>query len=41
MRATGERIGSISYETHLGQESGRVRLYYTTTSSVLKVLQNR
>jgi hypothetical protein len=29
--ATGKRIGSISYEAHLGQESGRVRLYYTTT----------
>jgi hypothetical protein len=28
---TGERISSISYETHLGQESGRVRLHYTTT----------
>jgi hypothetical protein len=28
---TGERIGSISYETHLGHESGRVRLHYTTT----------
>jgi hypothetical protein len=28
---TGERIGSISYETHLSQESGRVRLKYTTT----------
>ena len=28
---TGERIGSISYEAHLGQESGRVRLKYTTT----------
>ena len=28
---TGEQIGSISYEAHLGQESGRVRLKYTTT----------
>jgi hypothetical protein len=28
---TGERIGSIGYEAHLGQESGRVRLKYTTT----------
>jgi hypothetical protein len=28
---TGERVGSISYEAHLGQESGRVRLKYTTT----------
>jgi hypothetical protein len=28
---TGERIGSISYEAHLRQESGRVRLRYTTT----------
>jgi hypothetical protein len=28
---TGERIGSISYEAHLRQESGRVRLKYTTT----------
>ena len=28
---TGERVGSIGYEAHLGQESGRVRLYYTTT----------
>lgn len=28
---TGERIGSISYQAHLGQESGRVRLMYTTT----------
>jgi hypothetical protein len=29
--STGERIGSIGYEAHLGQESGRVRLKYTTT----------
>jgi Mrr N-terminal domain len=29
--ATGERVGSIGYEAHLGQESGRVRLYYMTT----------
>jgi hypothetical protein len=28
---TGERVGSIRYEAHLGQESGRVRLRYTTT----------
>jgi hypothetical protein len=28
---TGERIGSISYEANLGQDSGRVRLKYTTT----------
>jgi len=28
---TGERVGSIGYEAHLGLESGRVRLYYTTT----------
>ena len=28
---TGERVGSISYEAHLGQKSGRVRLKYTTT----------
>ncbi len=28
---TGERVGSIGYEAHLGQESGRVRLHYTTT----------
>ena len=28
---TGERVGSIGYETLLGQETGRVRLYYTTT----------
>ena len=28
---TGERVGSIGYEAHLGEESGRVRLYYTTT----------
>ncbi len=24
---TGERVGSINYEAHLGPESGRVRLY--------------
>jgi hypothetical protein len=29
--ATGERVGSIGYEAHLGQDSGRVRLTYTTT----------
>jgi hypothetical protein len=28
---TGERIGSISYEAHLRQESGSVRLRYSTT----------
>jgi hypothetical protein len=28
---TGERVGSIGYEAHLGQESGRLRLHYTTT----------
>ena len=28
---TGEQVGSIGYEAHLGHESGRVRLYYTTT----------
>jgi hypothetical protein len=28
---TGERIGSIGYEAHLGQDAGRVRLKYTTT----------
>jgi hypothetical protein len=28
---TGERVGSIGYEAHLGQDSGRVRLRYTTT----------
>ena len=28
---TGERVGSISYEAHLRQDSGRVRLRYTTT----------
>ena len=28
---TGERVGSISYEAHLGEDSGRVRLHYTTT----------
>lgn len=28
---TGERVGSIAYEAHLGEESGRVRLHYTTT----------
>ena len=28
---TGEQVGSIGYEAHLGEESGRVRLYYTTT----------
>ena len=29
---TGERVGSIGYEAHLGDETGRVRLKYTTTS---------
>ena len=29
--STGERVGSIGYEAHLGEESGRVRLHYTTT----------
>jgi hypothetical protein len=29
--STGERIGSIGYEAHLGQESGRLRLKYTKT----------
>jgi hypothetical protein len=29
--STDERIGSIGYEAHLGQESGRMRLKYTTT----------
>jgi len=29
--ATGEQVGSVSYEAHLGQESGRVRLRYTTS----------
>ena len=28
---TGERVGSIGYEARLGQDSGRVRLKYTTT----------
>jgi hypothetical protein len=28
---TGERVGSIGYEAHLGQESGRVRFSYTKT----------
>jgi len=28
---TGERVSSIGYEAHLGDEDGRVRLYYTTT----------
>jgi hypothetical protein len=28
---TGERVGSIGYEAHLSQDSGRVRLKYTTT----------
>ena len=28
---TGERVGSIGYEAHLGEDSGRVRLHYTTT----------
>ncbi len=30
---TGERVASIGYDAHLGGESGRVRLYYTTTRS--------
>jgi hypothetical protein len=29
--STGERIGSIGYEAHLGEDKGRVRLRYTTT----------
>jgi hypothetical protein len=29
--ATGEQVGSIGYEAHLGQDSGQVRLKYTTT----------
>jgi hypothetical protein len=29
---TGERVGSIGYEASLGQDSGRVRLKYTTRS---------
>jgi hypothetical protein len=29
--ATGEQVGSIGYEAHLGRESGRVRLRYTST----------
>jgi hypothetical protein len=29
--STGEQVGSIGYEAHLGQESGCVRLKYTTT----------
>ena len=29
--STGERVGSIGYEAHLGPDSGRVRLKYTTT----------
>ena len=28
---TGERVGSIGYEADLGQDSGRVRLKYTST----------
>ena len=28
---TGEQVGSIGYEAHLGQDFGRVRLKYTTT----------
>lgn len=28
---TGERVGSIGYQAHLGDEGGRVRLEYTTT----------
>ncbi len=28
---TGERVGSIGYQAQLGEEDGRVRLYYTTT----------
>ena len=28
---TGERVGSIGYEAHLGQDAGRMRLKYTTT----------
>jgi len=29
--STGERVGSIGYEAHLGEADGRVRLHYTTT----------
>jgi hypothetical protein len=28
---TGEQVGSIGYEAHLGQDPGRVRLKYTST----------
>lgn len=28
---TGTRVGSIGYESHLGDERGRMRLHYTTT----------
>jgi hypothetical protein len=28
---TGERVGSIGYKAHLGDESGRIRLVYATT----------
>jgi hypothetical protein len=31
--ATGEQVGSISYEAHLGQESGRMWLKYSTTQT--------
>ena len=38
---TGERVGSMSYQAHLGQESGRVRLItrppYGTGSSVSRI----
>lgn len=29
--STGEQVGSIGYEAHLGQDAGRLRLKYTTT----------
>jgi hypothetical protein len=29
--ATGEQVGSISYEAHLDEDKGRVRLQHTTT----------
>jgi hypothetical protein len=28
---TGEQVGSLGYEAHLGEDNGRVRLHYTTT----------
>ena len=30
---SGERVGSVSYQAFMGDESGRVRLYYTSTNS--------